>query len=179
MSSQSSILRSPHSSNCAIASPLSVATRADFPTPFTFLALSLPITPMSASGAYYSTTAGGWIMSDSAVASFPAEVNMASSTRGLKHSRHDHSKPPTHHLSYCGSPPLPRCDLFLPCVLAASGAYLSTMSCGWIMSSSSVVSFPANVETTRSPAGCWDKKLDTFGRTNHHPPTGDHGQLSF
>ena len=32
-------------------------------------------------------------------------------TRNLKRSRHDHSKPPTHHLSYCALPPLPWCTL--------------------------------------------------------------------
>ena len=97
-------------------------------------------------------------------ASFPSKVSMASSPTGkLKHSRHDHSKPPTHNLSCCASPPLPWCSLFLknhllhrpppsPSVpVVASGAYCSSASGGWITSNSAVVSFSANVDLTDSP----------------------------
>mmetsp|Transcript_65422 Transcript_65422/g.191450 ORF Transcript_65422/g.191450 Transcript_65422/m.191450 type:complete len:251 (-) Transcript_65422:445-1197(-) len=43
---------------------------------------ALPTTPMIASGAYLPTTSGGWIMSNSADASLPANVRMASSPPG-------------------------------------------------------------------------------------------------
>merc|ERR1719382_197113 len=41
-----------------------------------------PRAPMTASGAYFSMTSGGWIMSNSAVASLPANVRIASSPPG-------------------------------------------------------------------------------------------------
>merc|ERR1719151_111745 len=50
-----------------------------------FLALGAfvaPTAPMMASGAYLPTTSGGWIISNSAVASLPANVRIASSPPG-------------------------------------------------------------------------------------------------
>ena len=72
----------PYTSKFATASPLSVATGADFAAPFTLLAFTVPTIPMTASGAYLPTTSGRWIMSKSAVASFPANVSMANSPPG-------------------------------------------------------------------------------------------------
>merc|ERR1711997_882856 len=54
----------------------------DAPPTSTSTSSSAPKWPMTASGAYFSMTSGGWIMSNSAVASFPAKVRIANSPPG-------------------------------------------------------------------------------------------------
>merc|ERR1711970_892073 len=46
--------------------------------------------------------------------------------------------------------------------VASFGRYFSMTSGGWIMSNSSVASFPAKVRIASSPPGCCDKKLVTL-----------------
>merc|ERR1719174_1621366 len=75
--------QSPQAWRFAVLSPLSpFAAAAPF---FDFLALGAPpapTSPMIASGAYFPTTSGGWIILNSSVASLPAKVRIASSPPG-------------------------------------------------------------------------------------------------
>mmetsp|Transcript_128882 Transcript_128882/g.401009 ORF Transcript_128882/g.401009 Transcript_128882/m.401009 type:complete len:210 (-) Transcript_128882:80-709(-) len=168
----------------------------DFPLPLAFaffgaLPPAAPTIPMMASGAYLLTTSGGWIMSNSAVASLPAKVRMASSPPGcwerklvtlrtlscritqqspfvvcLATSSLEYPAMPGGKAAVSSSSSSLSSSSSPPpppsSPMTASGAYFETTSGGWIMSNSAVASLPAKVRIASSPPGCWERKLETF-----------------
>merc|ERR550534_3465028 len=136
---------------------------------------------MMASGAYFGITSGGWIMLNSSVASFPANVRIASSPPGCSERNLVTSStspftttqqsafvlcfatsasvmppppPPAAAAPPTAAPPPPPPPPAPITPITASGAYFGITSGGWIMLNSSVASLPAKVRIASSPPGC-------------------------